>query len=193
MNEHWMLNGTFSNFNSESHMTVVNTLDTMRYAQVTKNANAQLMYSKASKKFRIASALGGNYQNAKVNGVDNSILYNGSLSAQFGFLKTGLNLTLALNSSTNITENYKLATLGPSLVISKRFLKGKVMTSFSNIGMKTYLDGVSDGFILNSKISATYRINRHHAFNLNFSFIKKESSVINTQEILTSVGYNFTF
>jgi hypothetical protein len=193
INEKWMLNGAYSNFNSESHMTVINTLDTMRYAQVTKNGNAQLMYARSSKKMRIASALSGNYQNAKVNGIDNSVLYNGSLSTQFGFLQSGLSLTAAVNSSTNITENYKLMTLGPSLVVSKRFLKGKIMTSFSNVGMKTYLDGVSDGFILNSKISAAYRVNRHHAFNLNFSLIKKNNSVTNSQELLASLGYNFTF
>ncbi len=193
VNEQWMINGSFSNFNSESHMTVVNTLDTMRYAQVTKNGNLQIMYAKASKKLRIASALGGNYQNAKVNGVDNSTLYNGSLSTQLGFLKTGLNVTVAMNSSTNITSDYQLMTLGPSLVISKRFLKGKIMTSFSNIGMKTFLDGVSDGFILNSKLRGVYRVNRHHSLNLNFSFIKKNSTASDTQEMISSLGYNYTF
>lgn len=193
INQQWMINGSFSNFNSESHMTVVNTLDTMRYAQVTKNANFQLMYAKASKKLRIASALGGNYQNAKVNGVDNSTLYNGSLSTQFGFLKSGLNLTVAMNSSTNITSDYQLMTLGPSLVISKRFVNGKIMTSFSNVGLKTFLDGVSDGFILNSKVRAIYRVNRHHSLNVNFSLVKKNSSTTNSQEMITSLGYNYTF
>ncbi len=193
INENWMLNGAFSNFNSESQMTLVNTLDTMRYAQVTKNANAQLMYSKASKKLRIASALTGNYQNAKVNGIDNSILYNGTISTQLGFIKTGLNITFGVNTSTNITENYELTTVGPSLVIAKRFLNGKIMASVSNVGMKTYLDGVSDGFILNSKISGAYRINRHHALSLNFSLIKKQNSTTDSQEALTSLGYNFTF
>jgi hypothetical protein len=193
ISEHWMLNGAYSNFNSESHMTVVNTLDTMRYAQVTKNGNMQLMYSKSSKKMRFASALSGNYQNAKVNGVDNSVLYNGSLSTQLGFLKSGLNLTIALNSSTNVTEDYQITTLGPSAVVSKRFLKGKIMASWSNVGMKSYLNGVSDGFIFNTKLTGMYRINRHHALNLNFSLIQKNSSIINSQEALSSLGYNYTF
>ena len=193
INQSWMLNGAFSNFNSESQMTLVNTLDTMMYAQVTQNANAQLMYSKATKKIRIASAISGNYQNAKINGIDNSILYNGNLSTQLGFLKSGLNITIGVNTSTNITDSYELTTIGPSIVFAKRFLNGKIMTSISNVVMSTYLDNVSDGYILNSKVSTAYRVNRHHSFNFNFSLIKKESTVTDTQETLTTLGYNFTF
>lgn len=193
INEQWMFNCTYSNFNSESHMTIVNTQDTMQYAQVTKNGNIQIMYAKATKKLRIASALGGNYQNAKVNGEDNSTLYNGSLSTQFGFLKSGLNITVAVNSSTNITADYQVMTLGPSLVLGKRFLNGKIMTSLSGVGLKTYIDGVSDGFIINSKIRGVYRVNRHHSLNLNCSFIEKNSTVTNSQEMITSLGYNYTF
>jgi len=189
----WMLNTSFSNFNSESHMTVVNTLDTMRYAQVTKNGNLQLMYSKASDKLRFASALSGNYQNAKVNGEDNSTIYNGSISLQFGFLKTNLNVTVAMNTSTNITETYELATLGPSIGINKRMLKGKLVTGFTIVGAKTYLDNISDGYILNSKLNAMYRVNKHHSFVINVSAIQKTSSVVDSQEMITSVGYNYTF
>lgn len=193
INEQWMLNGAYSNFNSESHMTVVNTLDTMRYAQVTKNGNIQLMYAKASEKLRIASALTGNYQNAKVNGINNSVLYNGSLSTQLGFLKSGFNITMAINSSTNITSDYQLMTLGPSIVLGKRFMNGKIMTNVSTVGLKTFLDGVSDGFILNSKIKGVYRVNRHHSLNLNFSLINKKTTAVNSQELLMSLGYNYTF
>lgn len=192
-NQSLMVTGSFSNFNSQSHMALVNTLDTMRYAQVTKNANIQMVYGKANEKVRNGVTLGGNYQNARVNGIDNSTLYNASIAYQLGLLKTGVNINLGLNAATNQTEKYAVSTLGPVFSINKRFMNGKLNTSLASSSLKTYIDNVDSGFIMNFKGNCAYRINRHHNVNLNASLISKHVNTTNSRELIMSLGYNYSF
>lgn len=193
INPSWMISGTFANFNSQSHMTIVNTLDTMRYAQVTQNANVQVIYGKANDKVRNGFSLGGNYQNAKVNGVDNSTLYNTSASYQLGLLKSGFNFNLGLNAARNENEQYAVSTLGPVVSLNKRFLSGKLNASLASSSLKTFIDDVDSGFIINFKANCSYRINRHHNVNLNGSLIGKNVNSTRTQETIVSLGYNYSF
>lgn len=192
-NQALMLTGSFANFNSQSHMTLVNSLDTMRYAQVTKNANIQLVYGKANEKVRNGITLGGNFQNAKVNGKDNSTLYNASVAYQLGLLKTGLNMNVGLNAANNQTERYTVSTLGPVVSLNKRFLSGKINTSVASSSLKTYIDNVDSGFIMNYKLNCSYRINRHHNVNFNTSLIRKNVNSTVSQELISSIGYNYSF
>lgn len=188
-----MVNGAFSNFNSQSYMTIVNSLDTNRYAQVTKNANLQLMYAKANDVRRIAASIRGNFQNAKINGIDNTTLYNGGVSFQYGHLKSGLNVVSAINASKNITETYDIVSVGPTLGLNKRFLSGKISASASASALKTFLGGVDNGYVLNVKSMGTFKLNRHHTFNLIFSTIGKNNATTDTQETTISLGYNYAF
>ena len=193
ISQSWMVNAVFSNFNSQSQMAIVNTLDTMRYAQVTKNASFQTMYAKANDKFRNGLSLGVNYQNAKINGEVNSNLYNANLGYQLGILKQGLNITASLNAAQNITETSEVATLGPVLSLNKRFLSGKLSTTAPGSYLTTFIYGVNAGFISNFKIGSSYKVNRHHAFNLNGSLITRELSQTNTREFMLNFGYNYIF
>ena len=193
INEHLMINGAFSNFNSQSQMAIVNTLDTMRYAQVTKNANLQLMYATANDVRRIAASLRGNFQNAKINGIDNTTLYNGGVSFQYGLLKSGLNIVSGINVSQNITENYEIVSVGPTLGLNKRFFTGKINAAVSGSALKTFLGAVDNGYVLNIKGMCTFKLNRHHAFNLIFSTIGKNNATTDTQETTISLGYNYSF
>lgn len=192
-NKALMLTGSFSNFNSQSHMTIVNTLDTMRYAQVTRNANVQLVYGKANDKVRNGFTAGGNFQNAKVNGIDNSTLYNGSVAYQLGLLKSGFNFNIGLNAASNQTEQYTVATLGPVVSINKRFLSGKINTSIASSSLKTYIDNVDSGLIMNFKANCSYRINRHHNITFNASLISKNVNNTSSSELISSLGYNYSF
>lgn len=192
-NKALMLTGSFSNFNSQSHMTIVNTLDTMRYAQVTKNANLQMVYGKANDKVRNGFTIGGNFQNAKVNGLDNSTLYNASLAYQLGLLKSGFNFNVGLNAASNQTEQYTVSTLGPVISVNKRFLSGKINTSIASSSLKTFIDNVDSGLIMNLKANCSYRINRHHNLNFNASLISKNVNSTSSSELISSLGYNYSF
>lgn len=199
INEHWMINGVYSNFNSQTQMTLVTTLaDTMRYAQVTKNANIQLMYARANDVRRIAASVRGNYQIAKVGvsateALPISTLYNGGVNFQYGLIKQGLNIISGVNITKNITENYDIVAFGPTIGLNKRFFTGKINSSISGSALKTYIDGLENGNVFNVKAMGTFKYNRHNSFSFILSTIGKKNSTTDTKETTITVGYNYAF
>ncbi len=199
INEHWTSTLTFSNFNTSSHMVVVNTLDTMRYAQVSQNVSGQIMYNKVFKKVRFGTGLNGNYQNAKIfqndtlNINSSSRLFNANYSFQLGLLKSGLNISANIGAAMTEAGLKAMSTLGPTLSINKRFKSGKITTSLSVSTLKSYMDGVPLGFILNLKSNNNYHINRHHAITNTLSYIEKSSPGKKVKQFIATLGYNYVF
>ncbi len=202
INEHWVVNGMYSNFNSSSHSVLTKDIDTdsLRYIQVTRNSALQIMYAKANKVRRIAVSLRGNYQAAQTENIDATSInyvYNSALGVQYGFIKTGLNINLSLNGAKNINATSEITTIGPSLALSKRFLSGKLNTSLGFSVLKTIYD-MSSGAIISTKILGTYKVNRHHNFNLSLSDLDKTTIISTTDkthanELVISLGYNYSF
>lgn len=199
VNEHWTAMVNFSNFNTESQMQVVNSLDTMRFAQVTKNASSQIMYNKVFTKVRIASGLSGNYQNAKIfkndtlNVTSSSQLFNANYSFQLGLLKSGLNITANIGGAMNVTGENEISTFGPTLALNKRFVHGKLSTSLAVSTLKSFMNSEPLGYILNLKCNNNFRINRHHALTNTVSFIEKASNNTSAKQFIATIGYNYVF
>lgn len=199
INQHWTAMVNLSNFNTESQMQVVNSLDTMRFAQVTKNASSQIMYNKVFTKVRIASGISGNYQNAKIfqndtlNVTSSSQLVNANYSFQVGLLKSGINITANIGGAMNVTGENEIATLGPTLAINKRFVHGKLSSSIAVSTLKSFINGESLGYILNLKCNNNFRINRHHALTNTVSYIEKASNNTSAKQFIATIGYNYVF
>jgi hypothetical protein len=199
INEHWTSTLTFSNFNTSSQMVVVNTLDTMRYAQVSQNMSGQIMYNKVFKKVRFGTGLNGNYQNAKIfqndvlNVNSSSRLFNANYSFQLGLLKSGLNISANIGAAMTEAGLKEMSTLGPTLSINKRFKSGKLTTSISVSTLKSYMDSVPLGYILNLKSNNNYSINRHHALTNTLSYIEKSSPGNKVKQFIATLGYNYVF
>jgi hypothetical protein len=199
VNKQWTTVLSLSNFNTSSHMVVVNELDTMRYAQVTKNASFQVMYNKVHNNLRIGTGLNGNYQDAKIfqndvlNAKSSSSLVNANYSLQFGFLKPGLTLVASIGGAMNTMSDRQVSTLGPTLSINKRFKEGKLITSVSASVLKTYLSSTPIGNIVNLKSNTNFRVNRHHSLKNTISLIQKSSSGKKSQQFLVTLGYNYVF
>ncbi len=92
-NQTWNFSSTFSNFNSQSQMTLINSFDTIRYAQITKNAGLQIVRNTIKDSKRIGITTGLNFQNAKINGETNTVFYNAQLGIQYGITKTKTNFS----------------------------------------------------------------------------------------------------
>lgn len=199
INQNWTSIVNFSNFNTSSSMLVVNSLDTMRYAQVTQNASSQIMYNKVYEKIRISTGLNGNYQNANVfqneelNVNSSSKLYNANYSFIIGFLKTGLNLTTNIAGAINKTGENEVATLGPTLAINKRFMSSKVNSAIAISTLKSYMNGDPLGYIINLKSNNNLKINRHHAFTNSISYIIKSTDTSLSKQFIVTLGYNYVF
>lgn len=199
INQHWTAMVNFSNFNTESQMQVVNSLDTMRFAQVTKNASSQIIYNKVFTKVRIASGISVNYQNAKIfqndtlNITSSSKLVNANYSFQLGLLKSGINITANIGGAMNVTADNEIATLGPTIAINKRFVHGKLSSSVAASTLKSFINGESLGYILNLKCNNNFRINRHHALTNTVSYIEKASNNTSAKQFIATIGYNYVF
>jgi hypothetical protein len=199
ISKQWTAVVSVSNFNTSSHMVVVNELDTMRYAQVTKNLSFQIMYNKVYEKLRIGTGFNGNYQDAKIfqndvlNSKSSSTLINGNYSVQFGFLKSGFTIVANIGGALNMMSDKQVSTLGPTLSLNKRFRAGKLNTSISFSALQTYLSGSASGEILNLKSNTNYRVNRHHSLTNTVSLIQKTSNGKTVQQFLVTLGYNYVF
>jgi hypothetical protein len=199
LNKQWTTVLSLSNFNTSSHMVVVNELDTMRYAQVTKNASFQVMYNKVHNNLRIGTGFNGNYQDAKIfqndalNEKSSSSLVNANYSFQLGFLKSAFTVVASLGGAMNTMTDKQVSTLGPTLTLNKRFKQGKLNTSVSASALKTYLSNAAMGNIINLKTNTNFRVNRHHSLTNTISLIQKTSGGLTSQTFLVTLGYNYVF
>lgn len=192
-NQTWNFSSTFSNFNSQSQMTLINSFDTIRYAQITKNAGLQIVRNTIKDSKRIGITTGLNFQNAKINGETNTVFYNAQLGIQYGITKTKTNFSFNISANKNIAQGIETTAIGPSLSIGKVINKNKISLGYIASFLKSFTASYSDGFIINNKISAKYKIDKHHAIMSNISLIRRESLAKSYTETVASIGYNFVF
>lgn len=192
-NQTWNFSSTFSNFNSQSQMTLVNSFDTIRYAQVTKNAGVQIARNTIKNSNRIGVTTGLNFQNAKINGETNTVFYNAQLGFRYGVTKTKTNFGINISANKNIAQGIETTAIGPSLSVGKVIHKNKISLSYAASFLKSYTANFSDGYIINNKLSAKYKIDKHHSLMSNISLIRRESLAKSYTETVASIGYNFVF
>lgn len=203
-NNKWNFNLQYSNFNANTQKTLVIMLDTslvplsiQNYAQVTESAGGQIMFNKPTKDNIFTSFLSTNYQNAKVSVDDttssDATFYNASLGSSINWTKTKTSLSLLFSANQNISQNPTASTLGPSLVLSKTFLKKPVNTNLSVSLLQSYIDGVSLGLVSNGSFSANYRYKKNHSFAFNLVLASRLKASVRETELITSLTYNYSF
>ena len=192
-NQNWTFSTNFSNFNSSTEMMLITSFDTLRYAQVSKNAGLMVMYNKVQNDNRITVTGAGNYQIAKINGVTNTEFYNANLTAQYGLTKIKTNLSLSVSYNQNISEFFVTEAFGPTLGVSKSAFKNKLMMTLSSSVLQSYSNGNNVGFIYNNRFSAKYKLTKSHQFSANVTFAKREDPSKAYSELIATIGYNYTF
>jgi len=192
-NQEWSFSSNFSNFNSQSSMTLINVLDTIRYAQITKNMGINIIRTIKIKENSLSTMMGLNFQNAKINSEINTVFYNANIGTQYGLIKSRTNLSLNINISNNTSQGIETTSIGPSFNFSKAFRSKKITLAYSNSLLKSYTDRFSDGYIINNKITVNYKIDRHHVLTSNISIINRNSSAKTYLETVATISYNFTF
>lgn len=202
----WNLNIGFSNFNSKSTMTAVNlgVSDTMRFAQVTKSINAQYSINGKLKKNSLSSFVSFNFQNAEVGsniGAQNqekneTRFYNSSIGSTLMIPSFNGSISIMVNGINNINNDFSTSALGPSLNISKSFQtkKNPIRCNFSFSTLKSFLDFVSSGTILNGFVTANYQVTKKQTIGLNTSLSKRTANQGDTsQESIVTFNYNYRF
>tara|TARA_Y100000991_G_scaffold113660_1_gene85755 strand:+ start:2 stop:1732 length:1731 start_codon:yes stop_codon:yes gene_type:complete len=200
----WNLNFGFSNFNSQSQMSVVNFGDTMRFAQITKSLNLQYSLNSKLKGNNLSSFFSFNFQDANVGSNIGSInqqetktnFYNASIGSSLILSKVNTNINLLINAVNNISNELSSSGIGPTLSISKGFKtkKNQIRTNLSFSYLKSYVEWVSSGQIINSVCSLNYQISKKQTLSLNTSLSQRKiSNNENLFESITTLNYNLRF
>tara|TARA_B110000483_G_scaffold188077_1_gene222933 strand:- start:4538 stop:6253 length:1716 start_codon:yes stop_codon:yes gene_type:complete len=202
----WNLNVGYSNFNSKSTMTAVNlgVSDTMRFAQVTKSINAQYSINGKLKKNSLSTFISFNFQNAEVGsniGEQNqqkteTKFYNTSIGSSLIIPSFNGTISIMVNGINNINNDFSTSALGPSLNVSKSFetKKNPIRCNFSFSTLKSFLDFVSSGTILNGFVTANYQVTKKQTIGLNTSLSKRMANQGETvQEAIITFNYNYRF
>ena len=202
----WNLNIGFSNFNSKSTMTAINlgVSDTMRFAQVTKSINAQYSINGKLKKNSLSTFISFNFQNAEVGsniGAQNqekaeTRFYNSSVGSTLMIPSFNGSISIMVNGINNINNDFSTSALGPSLNISKSFQtkKNPIRCNFSFSTLKSFLDFVSSGTILNGFFTANYQVTKKQTIGINTSLSKRTANQGDTtEESILTFNYNYRF
>ncbi|MDC6470389.1 hypothetical protein PQZ52_00300 [Flavobacteriales bacterium] len=202
----WNLNIGFSNFNSKSTMTAINlgVSDTMRFAQVTKSINAQYSINGKLKKNSLSTFISFNFQNAEVGsniGAQNqekaeTRFYNSSIGSTLMIPSFNGSISIMINGINNINNDFSTSALGPSLNISKSFQtkKNPIRCNFSFSTLKSFLDFVSSGTILNGFFTANYQVTKKQTIGINTSLSKRTANQGDTtEESIVTFNYNYRF
>ena len=202
----WNLNIGFSNFNSKSTMTAINlgVSDTMRFAQVTKSINAQYSINGKLKKNSLSTFISFNFQNAEVGsniGAQNqekaeTRFYNSSVGSTLMIPSFSGSISIMINGINNINNDFSTSALGPSLNISKSFQtkKNPIRCNFSFSTLKSFLDFVSSGTILNGFFTANYQVTKKQTIGINTSLSKRTANQGDTtEESIITFNYNYRF
>ena len=202
----WNLNIGFSNFNSKSTMTAINlgVSDTMRFAQVTKSINAQYSINGKLKKNSLSTFISFNFQNAEVGsniGAQNqekaeTRFYNSSIGSTLMIPSFNGSISIMVNGINNINNDFSTSALGPSLNISKSFQtkKNPIRCNFSFSTLKSFLDFVSSGTILNGFFTANYQVTKKQTIGINTSLSKRTANQGDTtEESIVTFNYNYRF
>lgn len=202
----WNLNIGFSNFNSKSTMTAINlgVSDTMRFAQVTKSINAQYSINGKLKKNSLSTFISFNFQNAEVGsniGAQNqekaeTRFYNSSVGSTLMIPSFNGSISIMVNGINNINNDFSTSALGPSLNISKSFQtkKNPIRCNFSFSTLKSFLDFVSSGTILNGFVTANYQVTKKQTIGINTSLSKRTANQGDTtEESIVTFNYNYRF
>ena len=205
-NNKWNLNLGYSNFNSKSTMTAINlgVSDTMRFAQVTKSFNAQYSINGKLKKNSLSTFISFNFQNAEVGsniGAQNqekaeTRFYNSSIGSTLMIPSFNGSISIMVNGINNINNDFITSALGPSLNISKSFQtkKNPIRCNFSFSTLKSFLDFVSSGTILNGFFTANYQVTKKQTIGINTSLSKRTANQGDTtEESIVTFNYNYRF
>ncbi len=177
----------YSNFNTTNQINQISHADSVRYVQTTHNIGYNVIYNFKTDNKTHAISLMTNYSIAntlyktstfnyvlpdtviEVTGSEReteSGFLNLNLAYNLGFIEQSAFVSLALNYSDMRNENLKSQTIGPVLTLGKNLLKKKLRLALSLNYLNTILDGNSSGNIINERLSASYRLTKHHSFRL---------------------------
>lgn len=188
----------FQNLNQT--VTPFSNLDTLDYSQVSSNANANLNYILQQGADKLQSVNANiSYQNVsdRQGGIkqfgSNSQLLALAGSYTVAFVPQEATIVVAVNTTTNKVAGTNFTLWGPTLSLSKRFLK-RLNTNLV-AAYNTASGGQVDGSVFITRLNSTYTVLQKH--NLSLNLINQNRNLKtggrSTNDFVATIGYNFFF
>lgn len=195
-NEKWnfALNG--ANFTTSTSMTLIyNGPDTLRFAQVSRNAgiNATRAITTSGTKQTIGANF--SYQEAITEGNKLSQNFVNALNYNINFTAAKLTGTAVVTYTRSINTAATNEMVGPTIGVAKPILKGKMNVVYAYTYLATIINSQNQGFIMNNKLATNYNINKHNSLMVSANLVNKSVETTNTssQEFIVNFGYQFKF
>ena len=194
INDKWTLSSNYSNFNSQTRQTIVLTVDSLYFSQITQSVAVNLIRVSNSDNVNQSLSLSFNYQDAVVNSVKETSFYNGAIGWQNLLVKSKTRLVLSLVAFHNVTLDQTISNIGPSIMVGKNILKDKLKLNLTSAYLPTFLNLEATGSVTNISLSGMYSLAKKHKKSFSVADIMKEiPQVDNTTEITATISYNYTF
>jgi len=193
INDKWSTAANYSNFNSNTHQSVVIIFDSLKFIQTTQAAGLSFTRNVSSDSTSASLNFSLNYQNAIVNDVRTTDFYNGSVGWQKQYQKSKISIGTSLVAMHNISETGSTSNVGPTAMIGSMLFKDKLMVSFMAAYLPSFTDLVAAGSISNLSLSGSYAIFKKHKIAFNVSNVMRVVNSATTSEITAAINYKYSF
>jgi len=201
INQNYAIDVNYSNFTTNQKAGKIAVIDSMKLFQVNHSLSIMPRFMKATDKKSHVVMLNYNFmklddKNKKTQSQTQTNTTIVSLTYMLTLLQQKLSLTLSLNH-IGLKNNFYTNTMnGFTAGISKVLAKDKLSVNWINTYMLNKINS-DNGTILNSMLSANFRIAQKHTLNLNANYIKNSfannSATPSYNEIRGDFSYVFTF
>ena len=198
------LNLNFSNYGlaQQAGLQVIN--DTFRVAQNNRSISLGQNFTRSNKQRSYTLAMNVTYQELQdlnpfgtyASGENQVWFVN--LNGNRIRLRDNLGFQGGLNLSNNSFSTGSYLLLGPSLGVSKPFLKDKLQSNLNVSFNKGFQSGKSSGATINSYFNMAYQVNKSHQFNLTINALHNSTPFVSPSsgtftEIRFLAGYTLIF
>jgi hypothetical protein len=201
INQIYAIDVNYSNFTTNQKAGKIAIIDSMKLFQVNHSLSIIPRFMKVTDGKSHVVMMNVNFmklddKNKKTQNQTQTNTMIGSLTYMLGFLQQKLSLTLSVNH-IGLKNNFYTNTMnGLTAGISKVMAGDKLSLNWINTFMLNKINA-DKGNILNSMLSANFRLAQKHTLNLNVNFIKnsfgKNSATPSYNEIRGDFSYVYTF
>lgn len=201
----WNMNASYSNFTSYSRNRPANDpfyqpsiADTMKFYQVSQNANATINHSFGKKKIKHSVTLTSCYQVSRQQigstQAEPTTTINGNLAYGSQFIPVKTMISISANANETKAFNNTIRFFGPGLMISKSFLGNTLMMSFGSIYNLSTTNNKNNGTLINERLNIGYSPkvkNKKYgkpAVSLSANYVTKFNAPANTKTLSEFTG-----
>ncbi|WP_109833254.1 hypothetical protein [Reichenbachiella versicolor] len=195
--QNWNFNVTYSNFNSSTRQTQIQTdvlVDSLDFFSITRSGSFAINY-------RTTKTAGVNHNiflNTNVQDVqdsdDNASTFVNYMLGHQMTVGDGWSISTSATYNDNRAAAFSNVTTGPVLTINKSLWEKKVNASISANMMYSYLNKQLTDKIYNLRNTYSLRLGEKHNFSASIFYLNKEALGENktkVQEIRGNIGYSY--